>query len=153
VAAKVALAGIVATVLGLGVAFAFAAVIVIGNAPGGEPWSRLPLLAAGLAVTGAALGAVGSLVGALAREARTASLVAVLLVLPIVFLGLIPPEVFSAAGWISDGLPFAHGVRLFSATLYDLHPWGAVARETAWLVGLGALFSLLARSAVRPFRP
>ena len=34
VAAKVALAGIVATVLGLGVAFAFAAVIVIGDAPG-----------------------------------------------------------------------------------------------------------------------
>ena len=153
VAAKVALAGIVATVLGLGVAFAFAAVIVIGDAPGGEPWSRLPLLAAGLALTGAALGAVGALVGALAREARTASLVAVLLVLPIVFLGLIPPEVFAAAGWVSDGLPFAHGVRLFSATLYDLHPWGAVARETAWLVGLGALFSLLARSAVRPFRP
>jgi ABC-2 type transport system permease protein len=153
VAAKVALAAIVATVLGLGVAFAFAAVIVIGDAPGGEPWSRLPLLAAGLALTGAALGAVGSLVGALAREARTASLVAVLLVLPIVFLGLIPPEVFAAAGWVSDGLPFAHGVRLFSATLYDLHPWGAIARETAWLVGLGALFSLLARSAVRPFRP
>jgi ABC-2 type transport system permease protein len=153
VAAKVALAGIVATVLGLGVAFAFAAVIVIGDAPGGEPWSRLPLLAAGLALTGAALGAVGALVGALAREARTASLVAVLLVLPIVFLGLIPPEVFAAAGWVSDGLPFAHGVRLFSATLYDLHPWGAVVREAAWLVGLGALFSLLARSAVRPFRP
>jgi ABC-2 type transport system permease protein len=153
VAAKVALAGVVATVLGLGVAFAFAAVIVIGDAPGGEPWGRLPLLAGGLALTGAALGAVGSLVGALAREARTASLVAVLLVLPIVFLGLIPPEVFAAAGWVSDGLPFAHGVRLFSATLYDLHPWGAVARETAWLVGLGALFSLLARSAVRPFRP
>jgi ABC-2 type transport system permease protein len=153
VAAKVALAGIVAMVLGLGVAFAFAAVIVIGDAPGGEPWGRLPVLAAGLALTGAALGAVGSLVGALAREARTASLVAVLLVLPTVFLGLIPPEVFAAAGWISDGLPFAHGVRLFSATLYDLHPWGAIARETAWLVGLGALFSLLARSAVRPFRP
>jgi ABC-2 type transport system permease protein len=153
VAAKVALAGVVATVLGLGVALAFAAVIVVGDAPGGEPWSRLPLLAAGLALTGAALGAVGSLVGALAREARTASLVAVLLVLPIVFLGLIPPEVFAAASWVSDALPFAHGVRLFSATLYDLHPWGAVAREAAWLVALGAIFSLLARSAVRPFRP
>ena len=153
VAAKVALAGIVATVLGLGVAFAFAAVIVVGNAPGGEPWSRLPLLAAGLALAGASLGALGALVGALSREARTASLVAVLLVLPIVFLGLIPPEVFSAAGWVSDALPFAHGVRLFSATLYDVHPWGAVGREAAWLAGLGALFSLLARAAVRPFRP
>jgi ABC-2 type transport system permease protein len=153
VAAKIGLAAIVATVLGLGVALAFAAVIVIGNAPGGEPWSRLPLLAASLALTGAALGAVGALIGALSREARTASLVAVLLVLPIVFLGLIPPEVFAAAGWVSDALPFAHGVRLFSATLYDLHPWGAVARETAWLLGLGILFALLARSAVRPFKP
>lgn len=153
VAAKVALAAVVATILGLGVALAFAVVIVIGNAPGGEPWSRLPLLAAGLALTGAALGGVGSLIGALAREARTASLVAVLLVLPIVFLGLIPAEVFAAAGWASDALPFAHGVRLFAATLYDLHPWGAVAREGAWLVGLGAVFSLLARAAVRPFRP
>ena len=153
VAAKVGLAGIVATVLGLGVAFAFAVVIVIGDAPGGEPWSRLPLLAVALALTGAALGAVGALVGALSREARTASLVAVLLVLPIVFLGLIPPEIFAAAGWVSDALPFAHGVRLFSATLYDLHPWGAVARETVWLVVLGAIFSLLARTAVRPFRP
>ena len=93
------------------------------------------------------------IVGALAREARTASLAAVLLVLPIVFLGLIPAEVFAAAGWASDALPFSHGVRLFSATLYDLHPWGAVARESASLAVLTALFSLLARAAVRPFRP
>jgi ABC-2 type transport system permease protein len=139
-------------VLGLGVALAFAVVIVAGNAPGGEPWSRLPLLVPALALTGAALGALGALVGALAREARTASLVAVLLVLPIVFLGLIPAEVFAAAGWASDALPFAHGVRLFSATLYDLHPWGSVGREAGWLAGLTVIFSLLARAAVRPFR-
>jgi ABC-2 type transport system permease protein len=153
VAAKVALAALVAAALGLGVALVFAVAIVVGNAPGGEPWQRLPLLAAGLALTGAALGAVGTLVGALAREARTASLAAVLLVLPVVFLGLIPAEVFAAAGWASDALPFAHGVRLFSATLYDLHPWGAVAREAAWLAGLTLVFSLLARAAVRPFEP
>jgi len=153
VAAKVALAALVATVLGLGVALAFAVVIVAGDAPGGEPWSRLPLLVPALALTGAALGALGALVGALAREARTASLVAVLLVLPIVFLGLIPAEVFAAAGWASDALPFAHGVRLFSSTLYDVHPWGQVGREAAWLAGLTVVFSLLARAAVRPFRP
>jgi ABC-2 type transport system permease protein len=153
VAAKVALAALVAAILGLGVAMAFAIVIEAGNAPGGEPWSRLPLLAAGLALTGAALGGLGALVGALAREARTASLVAVLLVLPIVFLGLIPSEVFVAAGWASDALPFVHGVRLFSATLYDLHPWGSIGREAAWLAGLALVFSLLARVAVRPFRP
>jgi ABC-type multidrug transport system permease subunit len=153
VAAKVALAAVVGTVLGLGVALAFAIVIAAGHAPGGEPWGRLPLLAACLALAGASLGAVGALIGALAREARTASLVAVLVVLPVVFLGLIPAEVFVAAGWISDALPFAHAVRLFSATLYDVHPWGALAREAAWLAALGLLFSLAARAAVRPFKP
>lgn len=153
VAAKVGLAAVVSVVLGGLVALAFAVAIVVGNAPGGEPWARLPLLAVALALTGAALGALGALIGALAREARTASLVAVLVVLPIVFLGLIPAEVFAAAGWLSDALPFAHGVRLFSAALYDLDPWGQVAREAAWLVGLGVVFSLLARAAVRPFKP
>jgi ABC-2 type transport system permease protein len=153
VAAKVGLAAVVSVVLGALVALAFAVAIVVGNAPGGEPWARLPLLLVGLALAGASLGAVGALIGAVAREARTASLVALLIVLPIVFLGLIPAEVFAAAGWLSDALPFAHAVRLFSAALYDFHPWGAVAREAAWLVGLGIVFSLLARAAVRPFRP
>jgi ABC-2 type transport system permease protein len=153
VGAKVALAAVVAVVLGFGVALAFAVVTVAGDAPGGEPWQRLPVLAAGIALTGAALGALGALVGAAAREARTASLVAVLLVLPIVFLGLIPPEIFAAAGWASDALPFAHGVRLFSAALYDVHPWGSIAREAAWLAGLGGVFAVAARAAVRPFAP
>ena len=102
---------------------------------GGEPWARLPLLAVGLALTGGALGALGALIGGVAREARTASLVSVLVVLPIVFLGLIPSEFFAAAGWVSDALPFAHGVRFFSAALFDIHPWGSVARESGWLVG------------------
>ncbi len=152
VAAKVALAALVSAVLGFGVAAAFAVATVAGHAPGGEPWARLPLLVVALALTGAALGSVGAFVGAIAREARTASLVAVLVVLPVVFLGLIPAEVFTAAGWASDALPFAHGVRLFSATLFDFHPWGAVARECAWLVGIGLAFALAARAAVRPFR-
>lgn len=152
VAAKIALASVVSTVLGSGVALAFAIATVAGHAPGGEPWGRLPLLLVALALTGAALGAVGSLVGALAREARTASLVAVLVVLPIVFLGLIPAEIFTAAGWVSDALPFAHGVRLFAATLFDFNPWGAVAREAAWLLGIGLVFGLAATAAVRPLR-
>ena len=152
VAAKVALAAAVSAVLGLGVALAFAVATVVGHAPGGEPWARLPLLVCALALTGAALGAVGSLVGAISREARTASLVAVLVVLPIVFLGLIPAEIFTAAGWVSDALPFAHGVRLFSATLFDFHPWGTLGREAAWLAGICLVFALAARAAVRPFR-
>jgi ABC-2 type transport system permease protein len=148
VAAKVALAGIVALVVGLAVAIAFGVAIEIGDVRGGEPWLRVPLLGAGLVVAGASLGAAGALLGAVARDARTASLVAVLVVLPLVFLGLIPREVFPAAAWASDVLPFAHAYRLFDASLYDLSPWGPVAREAAWLAGLGLAFAAAARAAV-----
>ena len=147
--AKVLLAAVVALALGLGVSLVFGAIIQIGNVTGGEPWGRVPLLAVGLLLAGAALGALGALLGAVARDARTASLVALLVVLPIVFLGLVPQEIVPAAGWISDGLPFIHGVRFFSAALYDASPWWRLLREALWLCGLGALFGLLARIETR----
>jgi hypothetical protein len=53
---------------------------------------------------------------------------------------------------VSDTLPFAHGVRLFAAALFDFHPWGVVLREAAWLVGIGLVFGLGATAAVRPLR-
>jgi ABC-2 type transport system permease protein len=147
--AKVLLAALVALALGLGVSLVFGAIIEIGNVTGGEPWGRLPLLALGLLLAGAALGALGALLGAIARDARTASLVALLIVLPIVFLGLVPEEIVPAAGWISDALPFVHAVRFFSAALYDTSPWWVLVREALWLCGLGALFGLLARIGTR----
>ncbi len=149
VSAKVALAAVVSLLLGLGVAVTFGAVIEIGGVTGGEPWARLPLVGAGLLLAGGALGSVGAMLGALSREARTASLVALMVVLPIVLLGLVPRELFPAAGWVSDALPFAHAVRFFGSALYDLHPWKTVAREAAWLVGLGAVFASLARLGMR----
>jgi hypothetical protein len=69
--------------------------------------------------------------------------------MPIVFLGLVPREVAPVAGWLSDALPFAHAVRYFASSLYDVSPWGAVARELAWLCGLGLVFAALARLATR----
>jgi ABC-2 type transport system permease protein len=149
VSAKVALAAIVSLALGLTIALVFGVIVEAGGVAGGEPWQRLPLLALGLLLAGAALGGIGTLLGALARETRTASLVAVLVVMPIVFLGLVPREVAPVAGWISDALPFSHAVRYFSASLYDAKPWGEVLRELLWLLGLGALFWGLARIATR----
>jgi ABC-2 type transport system permease protein len=149
VSAKVALAALVALALGLAVAVVFGVIVEAGDVVGGQPWERLPLLAVGLVLAGAALGALGSLLGAIARETRTASLVAVLVVMPIVFLGLVPREVAPLAGWLSDGLPFAHAVRYFSSSLYDASPWGTVGRELAWLAGLGLAFGALARAATR----
>ena len=147
--AKVALAAAVAVVLGLAIALAFGAIIELGGVTGGEPWRRLPLLVVGLVLAGGSLGALGALLGALAREARSASLVALLVVLPVVFLGLIPAEIVPPAGWASTALPFAHAVRFFSSALYDLSPWGEVARQAVWLLALGAIFGVLARLGAR----
>jgi ABC-type multidrug transport system permease subunit len=103
----------------------------------------------GVLLAGAAVGAVGALVGALTRESRTASLVGILVVLPVVFLGLVPREIVPVAAWISDAFPFVHAVRFFASALYDGSPWGTIAREAAWLVGLGAVFGVLARVSAR----
>jgi len=149
VAAKVALAALASVVLGAGIVLAFGAIIELGDVEGGQPWARLPVLAVGLALVGAALGALGTLIGAVARDARTASLVAILAVLPIVFLGLVPREVAPAAAWVSDAFPFAHALRLFTAALFELEPARALATEGAWLTGLTLLYGLAARVAVR----
>jgi ABC-2 type transport system permease protein len=149
VTAKIALAAVVALLVGLAIALAFGTIIELGGVEGGEPWARLPLLAVGLALAGAALGALGTVLGAVSREARTASLVALLVVMPIVFLGLVPREVVPTAGYVSDALPFSHAVRFFSASLYDASPWAAVAREAVWLLGLTLMFGALARVGMR----
>ena len=145
VTAKVALAAIVGLALGAVIAVVFGIVIEAGGVKGGEPWARLPLLLVAVALAGAVTGAAGTLLGALAREARTASLLAVLVVLPVVFLGLVPRGAFAPAYWVSLFLPFAHAVRLFGAALYDTSPWRTVGVETAWLAGLGIVLAWLAR--------
>lgn len=147
--AKVALAAVAGVVLGGAIAVVFGVVVEAGAVAGGEPWARLPLLLAGIALAAATAGALGTLLGALAREARTASLLAVLVVLPMVFLGLVPRGAFALAWWISELLPFAHAVRLFSAALYDASPWRGVAVEALWLLGIGAVLWALARLGLR----
>jgi ABC-2 type transport system permease protein len=147
--AKVALAAVVGLVLGAAIAVVFGIVVEAGGVTGGEPWARLPLLLVGVLLAAAAVGAAGTLLGAVAREARTASLLAVLVVLPVVFLGLVPRGAVPVAWWASDVLPFAHAVRWFAAALYDPSPWRAVGIQTAWLAGIGAVFGVLARAAVR----
>jgi len=149
VAAKVALAVAVSLALALAVLLAFGIAVEAGGVAGGEPWQRVPLVLAGVVLAGAAVGAAGALIGGLAREPRTASLVAVLAVLPVVFLGLVPREIVPAAYWVSDAFPFAHSARFFASSLYDRSPWGVVGREAAWLAGLGAAFFALARLSAR----
>jgi ABC-2 type transport system permease protein len=149
VAAKVALAAAVAVGIGLALLLGFGIAVEAGGIRGGQPWQRLPLVLVGVLLAGAAVGAAGALIGALARESRTASLVGILLVLPVVFLGLVPREIVPVAAWISDAFPFVHADRFFASALYDGSPWSTVGREAAWLVGLGGIFGALARLSAR----
>jgi ABC-type multidrug transport system permease subunit len=146
---KVALAAVVGLALGAVIAIVFGVIAEAGGVTGGEPWGRLPLLLVGVALAAAVVGVAGALLGALAREARTASLLAVLVVLPVVFLGLVPRDALSFAWWVSEFLPFAHAVRWLSAALYDTSPWRTVGVETLWLLGIGAALAALARLAMR----
>jgi ABC-2 type transport system permease protein len=146
---KVALAAVVGVALGAAIALVFGIVVDAGGVSGGEPWARVPLLLLGVALAAGVVGAAGTLLGALAREARTASLLAVLVVLPVVFLGLVPREALAFAYWASELLPFAHAVRWFGAALYDTSPWRTLAVETLWLLGLGTVLWVLARLSLR----
>ena len=149
VAAKIGLAAVVGLALGAAIAVIFGIVVEADGVTGGEPWVRLPLLFVGVALAASVVGAAGTALGAAAREARTASLLAVLVVLPVVFLGLVPRGAFAPAWWLSEFLPFSHAVRWFSGALYDASPWRAVGVETLWLLGIGAVLAVLARLAVR----
>ena len=148
-ASKVSLAALVAAVLGLGVAIAFGVAVETAGVEGGEPWSRVPALVPALLLAGAVAGAFGALVATLTREARSATLVTVLVVLPIVFLGIVPREAAPAAGWVSDALPFAHEVRLFDALLYEVDPWRTALVEGGWLLAIGVALFAAARVLMR----
>ena len=149
VAEKVAFVAVVAGGIGLLLAVCFGLVVELGDVSGGQPWPRLPIVLLGVLLAGAAFGALGVLVGALAREARTATLVAFLAALPIVLVGLVPSGSVAAAGWVSEAFPFAHAVDLFADTLADPDPAGSVAVEAGWLAGLALAYGAAARVAVR----
>ena len=146
-AAKIALATIISLAVGSVILLAFGIIVDVGGIAGGQPWQRVPLVLVGVTLFGAALGAIGTLIGALAREGRSATLGALLVALPIVLLGLIPREVAPPAGYVSDIFPFSHGERFFSSALYDLHPWATIGPEALWLLGLLVVWGALARLA------
>ena len=151
VTVKLLLGAVVAVAIGLALALVFGVAAEVADVEGGGPWSRLPLLALGLALAGAAFGAFGVLLGVLARESRTAVLVAFLVTLPLVLLGVVPEGSVAAAGWLSAVFPFRHAVDFFEAALFDLDPWRTVGVEALWLAGLGAAFAAGARMGVRRF--
>jgi ABC-2 type transport system permease protein len=117
------------------------------------PWSRAPLWVVALLAGGLAFGAFGVALGALAREVRAASLLAILLSLPVAFLALVPSGavasgLYDAIGVISALFPFRAGLDAAGAAINDSGGLGGpLAHLAALVLGWGAL----ARVAIARF--
>jgi ABC-type transport system involved in cytochrome c biogenesis permease component len=117
-------------------------------------WGRLGQWLLGLIVGGLAFGAVGTLIGAVTRDVRAASLLAFMIALPFAFLG------FISAGEVSSGLydiirivsalfPFRATLQAMNAAINAAPP--ALAESLAHLAALIAGYVVLGRLALRRF--
>jgi ABC-type Na+ efflux pump permease subunit len=121
---KALFGALLALTLSLGLLIAFAIL-----AP--PDWARVPLLLADIAIAGIAAAAVGTLVATLVRDARVATLAALLVAAPFVPLMLVPGS--DVASIVSMAMPLEPARELFNATLFDVDPWSTVAQNVAHL--------------------
>ncbi len=105
-----------------------------------------PRWLAGLAGGAAAFAAMGTAIGALTREVRVASLLAILLALPVAFLALVPSGAVSAS--LFDALNVVSGAFPFKPTLRALD---GEALALVHLVAMTGGYAILARLALRRF--
>ena len=113
-------------------------------------WDRFHLWVLAVLLGAAAFAALGTLVGALAGEVQTASLLAFTLLLPVAFLALVPdgvlsPALHDATQVISALFPFDATLDAVTAALYGE---GSMLGPLAHLAGLTVGFGILARIAV-----
>jgi ABC-type multidrug transport system permease subunit len=117
-------------------------------------WGRLPLWLLALGAGALAFAAMGVAIGGLAREVRAASLLAIMLSLPIAFLALVPSG--AVAGGLYDVIrvvsalfPFKPALQAMNAALNDSDP--ALPVPLLHLLALTLGFGALARLALRRF--
>ncbi|HYB24150.1 MAG TPA: ABC transporter permease, partial [Solirubrobacteraceae bacterium] len=115
-------------------------------------WSRVALWLGALALSALALSALGVAIGALAREVRAASLLALLATLPLAFLALVPSA--SVAGGFYDVIEAVSFVFPFKAALEALDTavngaTPAIGLSLAHLAVLTVVFAALARLGLR----
>ena len=116
-------------------------------------WARAPLWALALAVGALAFAALGLAIGALTREVRAASLLAIMMSLPLTFLALVPsgavaPALYDVIRAVSAAFPFKPALDALDAALNDS---GSLAAPLLHLAGLFAAFGVLSRLALRRF--
>lgn len=115
-------------------------------------WGRFELWVLAVAVAGLAFGALGVAVGALAREVSAASLLAVLLSLPVAFVALVPGTavssgVGSALDVVAFVFPFRAALDATGNALSASSP--GMLGPLAHLVVLAIVFVVVARLAIR----
>ena len=117
-------------------------------------WSRFPLWVLALAFGALAFAALGVAIGALAREVRTASLLAFLLSLPLAFLALVPSGAVSSGLYgviriVSALFPFKPSLQALDVALNGGDPGLLV--PLLHLLAVAAGFTVIARLALRRF--
>lgn len=142
VGVKVAVAALASLVIGI---VLLGAVALLTDLAVGR-WALWPLV---LPVAGAAFGALGALVGAAARETRTALLATLMLSLPLLFVGLIPSDALDPVAAV---VPFGPGFEVFRTLLADSEVGADLVRNLVALavmavVAGGAAAVLLRRRA------
>jgi ABC-type transport system involved in cytochrome c biogenesis permease component len=117
-------------------------------------WARVAAWVLALLVGGLAFGAVGTAFGALTRDVRATTLLAILVALPFAFLALIPSGV--VANWVYDAVriasaifPFKPALQAVNAGLNDADP--GLAGPLAHLAILAVAYTAIARAGLRRF--
>jgi ABC-2 type transport system permease protein len=116
-------------------------------------WERFALWVAGAGAGSLAFAAMGLAIGALAKEVRAASLLCVMLSLPLTFLALVPsgavsPALFDAVRAVSAVFPFKPTLDALDAALNDS---GTMLAPLLHLAALFALFGTASRVAIQRF--
>ena len=116
-------------------------------------WDRIHLWVVAVLVAAVAFAAMGTLIGALAREVQSASLLAFTLLLPIAFLALVPSGAVSGAvdtiaDVVSFVFPFKATVDAMRSALYAS---GELAGPLVHLGALAVAYGLASRVAIRRF--
>ena len=116
-------------------------------------WDRFHLWLLAIAMAATAFAAMGTLIGALAREVQAASLLAFTLLLPVAFLALVPsgavgPLVHDITEVVSFVFPFDATVDAMRAALYSS---GSLGGPLLHLAALAVAYGLASRLAIRRF--
>lgn len=120
---------------------------------GAAPWASAPYWLPAVLLGALACAAFGVLLGAALKDARAATLAAILLAVPVAVMALIPAQAVGDRGadlltFVSSALPFAAARDLLDAALASEPDWGAAGR----LVAQSAVFTTAAGLLVRRAR-